>query len=573
MSRPQTTDMSERGFQKLIVRELLDKQAYHAETKTADFDTEFCVNRTTLFEFLSSTQEVAYEYIKKTGERAFLKRLDEDIQKFGLVRVLRKGVKHKGHTVMLFYKKGDSIYNQRTLDLYATNLFTVTQELVYSNNPSNKNRLDLTVFLNGLPLLTMELKNAYTYQAVGHAINQYTYSRSPKDKLLSFRRCLVHFAADTNEVYMCTELKDNKRGTRSKTRFFPFNRGLNDGKPLGPFGAGNPEVPGKQKSAYLYEEVLSKDSLSNLIEKFVTIIEEKDEETGKVTVKQIFPRYHQMNVVRNLLKDCRNNGIGRRYLIQHSAGSGKSNSIAWLAHQLTDLYDKAGAIALFDCVVIITDRRNLDEQIRKTVKNFGQVKRLVEAITGTAKDIKNLSPGEESVSKTTHMRLALESNKKIITCTVQTFPNVLKAVTATTSKRVGIIIDEAHSSQSGNAAASMNAVFSDLDFSEIEKDEDGNVSTEDLLNYIVDSKKMLDNASYFAFTATPKNKTLETFGQSFEFRTPEGDLKTEFKPFSQLLDAAGDRGEIHFGCLEKLHDLSILVQGQKEISGRRRRGI
>lgn len=527
MSRPQGTDMSERGYQRLIVRDLLENQNYYAETTTADFDTEFCVNRATLFEFLQNTQPTAYAYVEKTGKRAFIKRIDDEIKKHGIVHVLRKGVKHGGHVIKLFHKQPDSVYNQKTIELYEANLFTVTQELVYSNDPGNKNRLDLVVFLNGLPLLTAELKNAYTYQAVGQAMQQYMYTRSPKDKLLSFRRCLVHFAADTHEVYMTTELKEKP----NDVRFFPFNRGLNDGKPQGPFGAGNPEVPGKVKSAYLYEDILSKASLSNLVEKFVTVIEEKNEETNKKEIKQIFPRYHQLKVVRNLLHDCRKNGLGRRYLIQHSAGSGKSNSIAWLAHQLTDLYDDSGETALFDCVVIITDRRNLDEQIRKTVKNFGQVKRIVEAITGLAKDIKALSPGEESVSKTTHMRLALESSKKIITCTVQTFPNVLKAVTATTSKRVGIIIDEAHSSQSGNAAASMNAVFSDLDFSELERDEEGNIPTEDLLNFIIAGKKMLPNASYFAFTATPKNKTLETFGQPHEYRTAEGDLHTEFRAF------------------------------------------
>ena len=213
-----------------------------------------------------------------------------------------------------------------------------------------------------------------------------------------------------------------------------------------------------------------------------------------------------------MLAHAKENGVGNRYLIQHSAGSGKSNSITWLAHQLTGLHDQSNSNPLFDSIVVVTDRTILDAQIRENIKAFAQVKKVVEAITGNALDIKTLDPTETSFSKTTHMRLALENNKRIVICTIQTFPFVLDAIQEMTSKNIAFIIDEAHSSQSGQGAASMNALFADRNMQKLPKDEEGNINTEDLVNHLIESRKMLKNASYFAFTATPKNKTLETFG-------------------------------------------------------------
>ncbi|MEM8524686.1 MAG: DEAD/DEAH box helicase family protein [Bacteroidota bacterium] len=523
--RSPTTNTSEKGYQLLFVQKLLDFQQYHAETTTADFDTEFCINRQYVLDFIKATQAKIYEHIEQSGIRTFLVRLDQQISKKGIVEVFRKGIAHKGKKVFLYYPKPSSIYNPEASALHKSNTFTVTQELIYSHEASNRNRLDLTIFVNGFPIVTLELKNAYTYQAVYNAIKQYKRDRDPKDKIFNLGRCMVHFAVDTSQVFMTGQLAGKH------TRFFPFNKGLNDGAAHAPFGAGNPIVPNKQKTAYLYEEVLSKTSIANLIEKFVTIVEEQDEDTGKKYTVQYFPRYHQMTVVRRLLQHAKTNGVGQRYLIQHSAGSGKSNSITWLAHQLTSLFNDKGEIALFDSVVVVTDRQNLDEQIRNNIKNFAQVKHIVEAITGKQKDIKVLDPSEESASKTVHMRLALANNKKIIICTVQTFPNVLKAIADMEAKKVAIIIDEAHSSQSGNAAASMNAVFSDMNFDDLERDEEGNFSTEDLVTYLIESKKMLPNASYFAFTATPKNKTLETFGVPEIYHDEHNERKTRFLPF------------------------------------------
>ncbi len=507
-------DTSEKGFQKLIVKALVEKQGY-VESISNDFDREFCLNVAQLMDFIQASQPDAYATIQKKGKRAFLARLDDKLKKEGVVAVLRKGVKHFDKTVDLFYPQPSSVHNVKDQQRYAANIFAVMQELVYTD--AHKNRLDLVIFVNGLPLITMELKNAFTHQAVGNAIKQYKYDRSPKDKIFHFGRSLVHFAADTDQIYMTTELKGKA------TFFMPFNKGLNDGCPLPPFGAGNPVNPAGLKTAYLWEDILSKASLAAIIEKYVHLEVKKDPDTKKVHKRLIFPRYHQLTVVRQLLAHAKANGLGRRYLIQHSAGSGKSNSITWLVLQLVGLTDQSNIHPLFDSVVVVTDRTNLDEQLRDNIKNFAQNKTVYEAITGNAGDIKALNPTETSGSKTNHMRLALENNKRIISCTVQTFPHVIKAVQAMSGKTIAFIIDEAHSSQSGQAAADMNAVFSDFDAAALPTDEEGNINTEDLLNYLMDSHKMLKTASYFAFTATPKNKTLETFGT----RQPDG----QFVPF------------------------------------------
>lgn len=517
-----TTDTSEKGFQKLILKALSEENGFEISDSN-DFDREFCLNRDQLFQFLEQTQVDTYNYIQQKGERQFLSRLDKRIREKGIIEALRKGVKFNDRTISVFYPQPNSNYNQRDSARFAANIFSVTEELIYTDD--NKNRLDLTIFVNGLPILTMELKNAFTYQAVQNAIKQYMYDRHPKDKIFNKGRCMVHFAADTQQVFMAGSLAG------PKTAFFPFNKGLNEGRPHPPFGAGNPEDPEGIKTRYLWKEILTKQSLANIIEKFAALIEEKDEDTGKVKTIQIFPRYHQLMVVRQMLNDAKSKGVGQRYLIQHSAGSGKSNSITWLAHQLTGLYDEKGETPLFDSIVVVTDRKVLDRQIRNNIKAFAQVKRIVEGITGEAKDIKELDPSEESISKTSHMRLALANNKKIITCTVQTFPHVLKVIQDMPAKNVAIVIDEAHSSQSGDAAASLNALFADLNAEDIPKDEDGNISTEDLLNHLIEGRKMLSNASYFAFTATPKNKTLETFGTPQEYKDDHGETKQKFYPF------------------------------------------
>ncbi|MFN9339967.1 MAG: type I restriction endonuclease subunit R [Candidatus Kapaibacterium sp.] len=457
--------------------------------------------------FIEATQKDAYEMIQKKGERGFLVRLDEKIKELGIIEVLRKGVKHFDKTIELFYRKPSSGYNPKDAARYEANVFSVTQELKYSL--SHENRLDLTIFVNGIPVITCELKNPLSGQYVQNGIRQYQSDRDPKEKLFSFARCMVHFAADTEQVFMCSELKGKA------SSFIPFNKGLNDGKATPPFGAGNPVNPKGLKTHYLWEEVLSKDALANIIDKFASVIEETDEDTGKKKKKMIFPRYHQLTSVKQILAHAKENGIGQKYLIQHSAGSGKSKSIAWLSHQLHGLFDKTGTASVFDSVIVITDRTVLDKQLSDEIKQFSPTKGIVAAITS------------DGASKTNNLREAIANRKKVIICTIQTFPHLLKEMEDMGSLKFAIIIDEAHSSQSGETSAKMNAVLADK--GEDAEDED-EPTLEDKINALIESRKMIKNGSYFAFTATPKNKTLETFGVPRKY-IKDGEEKTAFDAF------------------------------------------
>ena len=482
--------MSERGFQKFIAGYLTQTNGYR-ETKPGDYNKEFCVNTAQLLELIETTQEDAYELIQKRGERKFLVRLDRKIREKGVVEVLRKGVKYLDKTVRVFYTQPVSDLNSLDREQYNANIFSVTQELIYSEE--NKNKLDMVIFINGLPIITMELKNAYTKQYVFNGIRQYQNDRDPKEKLFSFARCLVHFAADTDLVYMTTHLRGKQ------TQFLPFNKGQNDGEPTPLYGAGNPVNPNGEKTHYLWEEVFTKDSLSNIIETFAQIVAQKDEDTKKTIRNLIFPRYHQLKVVRDLLVHAKENGVGQRYLIQHSAGSGKSHSITWLAHQLVGLHDQINTQNIFDSVVVVTDRTVLDEQIREHIKDFEQVRDVVAAITGVGS------------TKTQQLESALVNQKKIIITTIQTFPFLVGKIETMRDTSFAIIIDEAHSSQSGEFTTKMNAVLANDEPDD--EDEETEETWEDKINALINARKMLTNGSYFAFTATPKGRTLETFGQ------------------------------------------------------------
>ena len=484
-----TTDMSERGFQKSIARYLTQTNGYR-ETRPGDYNKEFCVNTAQLLEFIEKTQEEAYELIQTRGKRGFLARLDRKIKEKGIVEVLRKGVKHFDKTIHVFYTQPVSELNPLNSERYNANIFSVTQELIYSEE--NNDELDLVIFLNGLPIITMELKNGYTKQSVFNGIRQYQNDRDSKEKLFNLARCLVHFAADTDLVYMTTHLKDKH------TQFLPFNKGQNDGKPTPPYGAGNPVNPKGEKTHYLWEEVLTKDSLSNIIERFAQVVVEKDEDTEKTARKLIFPRYHQLKVVRNLLAHAKENGVEQKYLIQHSAGSGKSHSITWLAHQLVGLHDQNDN-NIFDSIIVVTDRTVLDKQIREHIKDFAQVKDVVAAITGVGD------------TKTQQLKSALVNKKKIIITTIQTFPFVVNELEMMEDANFAIIIDEAHSSQGGESATKMNVALTSKEPDD--EDKEAEEAWEDKINDLINSRKMLTNGSYFAFTATPKSKTLETFGQ------------------------------------------------------------
>ncbi len=367
-------------------------------------------------------------------------------------------------------------------------------------------------------------------------MEQYKRDRDARELLFQFGRCMVHFAVDDHEVRFCTQLKGKA------SWFLPFNKGWND-------GAGNPPNPDGLKTDYLWKQVLTPWGLTNIIENYAQIVEIKDPKTGKKKREQIFPRYHQLDVVRKLLKAAGEQGVGRRYLIQHSAGSGKSNSIAWLAHQLIGLRKNENEV--FDSIIVITDRRILDKQIRDTIKQFAQVG----ATVGPCR------------TRRGELRKFIESGKKIIISTIQKFPVILDEIgNEHRGRKFAIIIDEAHSSQGGRAAAKLNIALSEQGGDEDEE------TVEDQINRIMEARKMLPNASYFAFTATPKNKTLEIFGEAYE----EGG-KVKHRPFhSYTMKQAIQEGFIldvlkNYTPVESYYRLVKTIEADPEFDTKRAR--
>ncbi|MCC6190928.1 MAG: type I restriction endonuclease subunit R [Anaerolineales bacterium] len=503
------TDTSEKGIEALIAAEITGQRASatvpdHAARerpaaygpgwrlgRAEDYDRDYAVDLAQMRAFLTATQPRAVEALDLDNDsptrRKFLARLQGEIAKRGVIDVLRKGLKHGALALELFYGT-PSPDNARAAELYTLNRFTLTRQLRYSRDETQL-ALDLCLFVNGLPIATFELKNSLTKQTVEDAVEQYKRDRDARELLFQFGRCVVHFAVDDAEVRMCTHLRDKA------SWFLPFNKGWND-------GAGNPPNPNGLKTDYLWKEILTPASLTDILENYAQVVERKDEKSGKKKKEQIFPRYHQLDVVRKLLADAAQHGAGKRYLVQHSAGSGKSNSIAWLAHQLVGL--RRDDAEVFDSVIVVTDRRILDQQIRDTVKQFAQVS----AIVGHA-----VHSGD--------LRRFIEGGKKIIISTVQKFPFILDEIgDEQRHRRFAIIIDEAHSSQGGRTSAAMSMALSEAGA------EDEEETVEDRINQIMEARKLLPNASYFAFTATPKNKTLELFGEAFV----EGD-KVRHRPF------------------------------------------
>jgi type I restriction enzyme R subunit len=483
------TDTSEKGLESLIVNHLIELEKY-IKGESQDFDREHAIDIVKLLEFLSITQGEKIERIGIQDEgikRAkFLNYLQGEIARKGIIEVLRKPLKYESVSLDLYYCT-PSKANLKAKELYQTNIFSVTRQLQYSKDETRR-ALDFAIFINGLPIITFELKNSLTKQTVHDAVEQYKQDRDPRELLFAFGRCMVHFALDDHEIRMCTHLEGKA------SWFLPFNKGFND-------GAGNPPNPKGLKTDYLWKEVLTKESLANILENYAQIIEEKDKK-GKKKYKLVFPRYHQLEVTKKLLADAQNSGAGKRYLIQHSAGSGKSNSIAWLAHQLIGLEKENKPI--FDSVIVITDRRILDKQIKDTIKSFAQVSSIV-GHSEHSSDLKDF----------------LKSGKRIIITTVQKFPFIVEGIGQEhRNNKFAIIIDEAHSSQGGRATAKMNIALSE------NGEEDEEESFEDQINRLMESRKILSNASYFAFTATPKNKTLELFGEAFEEAG-----KVKHKPF------------------------------------------
>lgn len=518
-----TTDTSEKGLETLIMRHMTGADGlavvpnrvaerpppYGGTGYTAgspqDYDRAHALDVPQLFAFLRATQPEAFKKLaladandaKDINRLKFLARLSAEIGKRGVIDVLRKGVAHGPVHFDLFYGT-PSPGNAKAEKAHAENRFSITRQLAYSMDETRR-ALDLCLFINGLPIATFELKNSLTKQTIEDAVQQYKRDRDPRERLFEFGRCAVHFAVDDSEVRMCTEL----RGKGSW--FLPFNKGHSD-------GAGNPPNPHGLKTDYLWREVLTPVGLTNILENYAQIVEEKDPRTGRKKRKQVWPRYHQLSLVRQALADVRAEGAGHRYLIQHSAGSGKSNSIAWLAHQLIGLKrdgDAAGG-EVFDSVIVVTDRRLLDDQIQTTIKQFMQVG----ATVGHAE-------------RSGDLRKFIEEGKKIIVSTVQKFPFILDEIATEAGKTFAIVIDEAHSSQGGKTSAAMSQALG----APVE-DEDTGPDPEDTVNAALEkrmaARKMLTNASYFAFTATPKNKTLEMFGEPLP---PDAEGKVKHRPF------------------------------------------
>jgi len=532
-----TTDTSEKGLESIIVRHMTGTTglavapnrvaerppAYGGTGYTAgspqDYDRAHALDVAQLFAFLQATQPDTFAKLaiadindaRNINRLKFLARLSGEIGKRGVIDVLRKGVAHGPLHFTLFYGT-PSPGNAKAEALHAQNRFSVTRQLAYSMDETRR-ALDLALFVNGLALATFELKNSLTKQTVADAVEQYKRDRDPRERLFEFGRCAVHFAVDDSEVRMCTHLQ-------GKTSWFlPFNKGHND-------GAGNPPNPLGLKTDYLWKKILTPAGLTDIVENYAQIVEEKDPRTGKKKRKQVWPRYHQLSLVRHALTDVRAHGAGKRYLIQHSAGSGKSNSIAWLAHQLIGLKQNGDAAGgdVFDSVIVVTDRRILDDQIQTTIRQFMQVG----ATVGHAK-------------RSGDLRTFIEQGKKIIVSTVQKFPVIADEVAMEAGKRFAIVIDEAHSSQGGKSSAAMSETLGNDDASA--EDE---MDPEDIVNAVLEkrmaAKKMLTNASYFAFTATPKNKTLEMFGEALP---SDAEGKVKHRPFhNYTMKQAVDEGFI-----------------------------
>jgi type I restriction enzyme R subunit len=464
----------------------------YRKRRPEDYDRALCLLPRDVVDFVLATQPKEWQKLAQHHGAAvkeqLLKRLAGEIERRGALDVLRNGIKDSGVKFRVAYFRPASGLNEETRRLHAANVFSIVRQVRYSEK--NANCLDLVLFLNGIPIFTAELKNPLNAQDVEDAIRQYKTDRDPREPLLAYSRCLAHFAVDPDLVYVTTQLAG------PKTRFLPFNQGK-----FG--GAGNPPVPPTKKgyaTAYLWEETWARDSVLDLVRQFIHEVEEEDEK-GRKTGKRflIFPRYQQLDAVRGLVSHARANGTGQRYLIQHSAGSGKSFTIGWLAHQLSTLHD-AKDHRVFDSIVVVTDRRVLDRQLQTTMRQFEQTLGVVENIDTTSRQLKD----------------ALESGKTIIVTTLQKFPVIAKEIGELPGKRFALIVDEAHSSQSGESTKSLKEVLASRTLEEAEHEESAARTPEEELDDVVlaemEKRGRLPNLSTFAFTATPKSKTLELFG-------------------------------------------------------------
>ncbi|MBK8663300.1 MAG: type I restriction endonuclease subunit R [Ignavibacteriales bacterium] len=480
------TAPTEKRFEEYIETSLLS-QGY-STIHYSEYDKQLCLIPDEVMTFLRESQPDPYKNLfprqSKSTTMSVLKHISDEIDKHGLVEVLRKGVKVDGENLNLIYFQPNSGLNKDHEQLFKKNRFTLVRQLRYSQN--NENALDLVLFINGLPVVTMELKSTLNNQTYKDAEKQYKTTRDPRDILFRFMRCIVHFCVDDDYVSMTTKLSGES------TFFLPFNKGIENPNNL--FG---------YKTSYLWEEVLTPESICDIIENFVHVAKEtktKWDNTKKKAVDAksivlVFPRYHQLEVIRKLKETIREEGAGHNYLIQHTTGSGKSYSIGWLAHLLTSLFQsKVDTTRMFDYVIVVTDRVVLDRQLQATIKQLEQTRGVVAGVEAGSKQLKQF----------------LQSGKDIIITTIQKFPYISGEIAGMKNKKFAVIIDEVHSSQTGETAKHLKKALSSTG----EIDEVENV--EDKLLKEIESRGKQPHISYLGFTGTPKNKTLEIFGRRKE---------------------------------------------------------
>lgn len=487
-------DVKEHRFEKDIEDYLINKGGYE-KGNPATFNRVTGIDEGVFVEFIKKSQLKQWERFVKiydsAAEKQIIDRFSREVKQTSLLNVLRHGFTDRGIKFRAVFWKPETSLNETSRVQYEANILHCTRQLHYS--VKNENSIDIVLFLNGIPVVSMELKCQFTGQSTTNAINQYKFDRASKDTIFAFKeRVLVHFAVDLTNVYMTTKLEG------AHTYFLPFNQGSAGAGNVG--GKGNPNNENGYDTSYLWENVLCKDRLLEILQKYMHLQQEFDEKGNLKSEIMIFPRYHQLDVVTKLLADVKENGAGKNYLIQHSAGSGKSNSIAWLAHRLSGLHNDMDE-KIFQSVIIVTDRRVLDSQLQNTVYQFDHVEGVVQKIDKNSQQLRD----------------AIEGGAGIIITTLQKFPVIYKEVNAA-NKRFAIIVDEAHSSQTGDAARKLKRALADTEeilkeYAEMEEEDENNrKDDEDRLLEEIAAQGMHKNLSFFAFTATPKGKTLQMFG-------------------------------------------------------------